>query len=86
MAPGNARSFDYPVRPCAGSPFGPVCIVQASAFGKSASCPCVVCELACYRVVLDGWMDGWMGMGMDADGWMHGCMDGWSGEMRYEMT
>ena len=36
----------------AGSPLGPVCSVQASAFRKSASCPCVVCELACYRVVL----------------------------------
>ena len=36
----------------AGSPLGPVCSVQASAFRKSASCPCIVCVLACYRVVL----------------------------------
>ena len=38
----------------AGSPLGLVCSVQASALRKSASCPCVVCELACYRVVLVG--------------------------------
>ena len=36
----------------AGSPLGPVCSVQASAFRKSASCACIVCVLACYRVVL----------------------------------